>query len=127
MVEDNLSDVLLIREAITAAEIAADVHVVRDGQEATEFVDAADAGGDAPCPDIVLLDLNLPRKRGDAVLRYIRRSRTCRSVAVLIITSSDSVQDRELFTALGAMGYFHKPSDYDEFMKLGVLVRHLLA
>lgn len=103
------------------------MYVARNGDQATEFVDAADAGIGAPCPDLVLLDLNLPKKTGDAILRHIRNSRSCGEVAVLIVTTSNSNEDRRMLSALGATGYFHKPSAYEEFMKLGQIVKDLLA
>lgn len=117
----------LIREAIAIAGISAEVHVVHDGQEATRLFDAADADDHAPCPEVVLLDLNLPKKNGEEVLRHLRSSRSCRKAKVLIITSSDSEKDRQRTKELGAQGYFRKPSDYQEFMRLGPLVKDLLA
>jgi chemotaxis family two-component system response regulator Rcp1 len=126
VVEDNQADIFLIRQAIAAAEIVADFHVLSDGKKAIGFVDAVDADDGAPCPDVVLLDLNLPKKSGDEVLRHLRQSRRCSNARVLIITSSGSPKDRELADGLGATGYFCKPSDYDEFMKLGVIVKELL-
>lgn len=127
MVEDNAADVFLIRDAIRHAGVDGEVHVVRDGHKAIEFVDAADSDSSAPCPDVLLLDLNLPMKSGDEVLRHVRASGRCRHIPVVIVTSSDSEQDRESARALGATGYFRKPSNYDDFMKLGPLVRQFLA
>lgn len=127
VVEDSLPDLYLIREAIASAGIAADVDVAQDGHAAIEFVDAADAGDSSSRPDIVLLDLNLPKRNGDEVLRHLRNSRNCAAISVLIITSSDSDRDRKAVSALGAIGYFRKPSDYEEFMKLGAIVKALLG
>jgi len=124
LVEDSRSDVFLVEEAIRAAELNAELHVVDDGQKATEFFDAADAAESQDCPDLVLLDLNLPKKDGAEVLRHLRNSRTCKNAPVLIVTSSSSPRDREL--ARDANGYFTKPNDLDEFMKLGPLIRELL-
>jgi len=125
-VEDSKADLFLIREAIAAAKVDAAVVVVNDGHQATEFVDQADRGEGAPCPDLILLDLNLPKKDGIEVLRHIRDSAVCKNALVLVVTSSDSASDREAVKALGFNGYFRKPSVYAEFMKLGPMIRELL-
>ena len=117
----------LIREALAAAGVDADVFVVHDGQQATEFFDKSDSDNEAPCPDLVLLDLNLPKESGEDVLRHMRNSRTCKDALVLIVTSSDSAKEREATRVLGARGYFRKPSEYAEFMKLGPIVSELLT
>jgi CheY-like chemotaxis protein len=127
IVEDSKADIFLIREAIAAAKIKADVQEIHDGHQAVHFIDAADREPDALCPDLILLDLNLPKKDGTAVLRHIRDSNACRNARVLIVSSSDSASDREAIVALGVDGYFRKPSVYAEFLKLGVIVRELLA
>ena len=127
IVEDNLGDVFLIREALSDAKVNATLEVVNDGHDATAFVDAADKDESLPCPDLIILDLNLPRKSGDEVLKHLRESPRCREALVLIVTTSDSPRDRDLVQRLGADAYFRKPSDYDEFMKLGQVIQSLLA
>lgn len=116
----------LIRKAIAGAQVNADLHFASDGDAATQFFDSADADANAPCPTLVLLDLNLPKKNGDDVLRHLRASRRCGKAAVLIVSSSDAISDRQTVADLGVSGYFRKPSDYHEFMKLGDLVNRLL-
>lgn len=127
VVEDSKTDVFLIRKAIANAQVNADLYFVSDGDAATQFFDSADADASAPCPTLVLLDLNLPKKNGDDVLRHLRGSRRCRNAAVLIVSSSDAVRDRQGVAALGVSGYFRKPADYYDFMKLGDLVKTLLG
>jgi DNA-binding response OmpR family regulator len=126
-VEDNAADVFLIRKAIDPSAVCADLHVVHDGQSAMQFFDAADADASAPCPDLVLLDLNLPRKNGDEILKHLRRSSRCRRAPVLVMTSSDSARDRELLVEFGVSDYFRKPSDFAGFMKLGDVVERTLG
>jgi two-component system, chemotaxis family, response regulator Rcp1 len=125
--EDSKADLFLIRQAIAAAHIDAAVSVVNDGHQAVEFIDTVEAGAGLPCPDLVLLDLNLPKKDGIEVLRYMRNSASCKNAMVLVVTSSDSARDREAVKALGFNGYFRKPSVYAEFMKLGPIIRDLLG
>jgi len=79
------------------------------------------------CPALVILDINLPKKHGGQVLQHMRSTRRCADALVLVVTSSDSARDRESMAKLGANGYFRKPSDYEQFMKLGGLVRNLLG
>jgi len=78
-------------------------------------------------PCLVLLDLNLPKKNGEAVLKHLRGSANCRHALVLIVTSSDAIHERKALALLGVSGYFHKPTEYAEFMKLGPVVEKLLA
>ena len=92
-----------------------------------KFFEQADADAGAACPDIILLDINMPRYKGGDILRNLRASARCKDALVLIVTSSDSQRDREDMEAFGANGYFRKPSEFSEFMKLGPLVRDLLA
>lgn len=124
--EDSSADAFLIREASEQAAFCADLHFVQNGAQAMQFIDIAERGESTFYLDLVLLDLNLPKKSGVEVLRHIRNSTRCRSAAVLVVTSSDSARDREQVEALGADGYFRKPSDYAEFMKLGMIVRDIL-
>jgi chemotaxis family two-component system response regulator Rcp1 len=126
VVEDSKTDVFLIREAVANAQVKADLHFVSDGDAAIQFFDSADADANAPCAALVVLDLNLPKKSGHEVLRHLRSSRKCGNAPVLIVSSSDAVDDRQRIAGLGVNGYFRKPSDYYDFMKLGDLVKKLL-
>lgn len=125
MVEDNRADIFLIQEALETAAVDAELHIVQDGAAAMAFLDAAEAGM-GPCPNLVLLDLNLPKRSGTEVLEYLRQMTKCRDIRVLIVTSSDSEYDRAAVRKLGANGYFRKPSELDEFLKLGSVVKELL-
>jgi len=127
LVEDNRADVFLLQEAMELADVPADLHVVTDGERALGFIDEADNDYDAPCPSLVILDLNLPKKTGNEVLHYLRQSRKCRSARVLIVTSSDSEQDRASTAKLGADAYFRKPSGYDDYMRIGEIVKEMLT
>jgi len=73
-----------------------------------------------------LLDLNLPKKPGIEVLRYLRRSRRCANSLVLVVSSSDSEKDRAEAANVGANGYFRKPSAYEAYIRIGEVVQGLL-
>jgi DNA-binding response OmpR family regulator len=127
VVEDNDSDVFLIREALTATGMSLSVHLAKDGEQAVHFLDEAENSADAPCPALVVLDINLPKVQGADVLRHMRELARCEKTKVLVVSTSDSTQDRSKMMKLGANGYFRKPSQYDEFMKLSDVVKALLA
>ena len=76
--------------------------------------------------DLVLLDLNLPKIPGEDILKRLRSIARYRNTPVLIVTSSDSPREREAVTQFGIAGYFRKPSEYSEFLQLGVLVKKAL-
>jgi len=123
-VEDSRADAWLIRLALTKANIDADIVVIEDGEKAIRFFES-EAETTVSCPDLILLDINLPRFKGKDVLCRIRAGRCC-ATPVLVVTSSNSPADRDAMRENGAQDYFRKPSDLAEFMTLGDLVRDLL-
>ena len=127
LVEDNPADVELVEEALAEAALDCVLLVVRDGLQAIKLVERLNADASQRCPDVVLLDLNLPNVTGEAVLSHLRSSARWRAAKVLIISSSNAAADRERTMKLGASDYFHKPSNLEQFMKLGPRVRALLA
>jgi DNA-binding response OmpR family regulator len=126
VIEDNPPDVLLVEEALFEHRLDVDMKTLRDGEEAIRFIRTVDADEALPCPALFLLDLNIPTRNGKEVLKEIRRSKRCATTPVVIITSSNSLQDRQTTKSLGANYYFCKPADYDAFMKLGEIVEKLL-
>lgn len=100
--------------------------MIGNGDDAGVFFDALDADAQKPCPDLIILDLNLPARNGQEILEHLRRIEKCKDIPVIIVTSSDSARDRRVTRALGATDYFCKSSDYDEFLKLGLLVKKFL-
>ena len=114
-----------MREAIRMEDLPLEVHVAPDGQQAIEFITKAETDPDAPCPRLVLLDLNLPKVDGFDILRRLRASQKFKTIPVLIVSSSDSPTDRSRAAELGA-GYFRKPPSYEEFLKLGAVLKQLL-
>ena len=124
LVEDNPADVFLVREALREESLDCELAVVDDGEQAIQFFERVDASSE-PAPDLLLLDLNVPRIGGEQVLERLRQSRSCAGIAVVVMTSSDSPHDRKRAVDLGAAEYFRKPANLDEFMALGKLVRRL--
>jgi CheY-like chemotaxis protein len=127
IIEDNPADVYLIRAALETPNIQADLYIAKDGEQAIRFFDDADSDDAAPCPSLIILDINLPRKQGGEVLQHMRQSRRCSGALVIAASTSDSMQDREAMRKLGVNAYFRKPSDYAAFMKLGDVVLELLG
>jgi len=126
LVEDAEADVYLVREALDHCGLRYELSVLNDGEKAIDFVDNVDRDEGVPTPHLVLLDMNLPKWSGGQVLERVRRSARFGDVPVVILTSSDSPQDKAAAARLQATLYFRKPSNLDEFMKLGRQVRELL-
>ena len=125
LVEDSPPDVYLIREALRRENLEVDLKVAEDGEEAAQWLLNLELS-DKPWPKLVLLDLNTPRCEGKEVLQKIKGAPWGCSIPVIVITSSNSPADREDAFRLGASWYFRKPSDLNEFMEIGGVVRHLL-
>ena len=125
LAEDNLPDALLVREAIKMENLPLEVYIAPDGERTIDLIVKAENDPDAACPHVLLLDINLPRIDGFEVLRRIRASGKFKDLPVLMVTSSDSPADRREAAKLGA-GYFRKPVTYDEFVKIGAVLRRLL-
>lgn len=116
LVEDNPGDVRLTREAFEDGGIDNTLHVATDGVEALDFLHRRGEYEDAPRPDIVLLDLNLPRKDGDEVLDEIRDDPTLERIPVIILTSSRAEEDVARSYDLRANAFLTKPVDPSEFI-----------
>ena len=118
LVEDNPGDVDLIRDSLQTATPRLDITVVGDGAEAVDYLFHRHQYSDdidAPLPDFVLLDLNLPKLSGHEVLKEARKSTDLRTLPIIIITSSDSQPDIVMSYALGANCYVTKPGELDAF------------
>ena len=126
VVEDNPADVYLIKEALRAHGLLFDLKWMPDGEQAiAEFTGMH--SGTAPTPDLILLDLNLPRVDGKEVLSRIRQNPSLRNTLVAILTSSDSPSDRRDTHALGANCYIRKPPTLDEFLTIGGVIKELVS
>lgn len=117
LVEDNPADVLLTRSAFEDFRITNTLHVVEDGVEAMEFVRRAGAFSEAPRPDLIMLDLNLPRKNGREVLAEIKADPTLRTIPVVVLTTSGAEQDILQAYDLHANSYIVKPVGFAKFVE----------
>lgn len=118
LVEDNPGDVRLTREAFREAHINNDLHVVRDGEAALDFLHQRGDHADAPRPSLVLLDLNLPRVSGMDVLEEAKSDPVLRRIPVVVLTSSEAEEDIVESYENHSNAYLTKPIDPDEFVTL---------
>jgi chemotaxis family two-component system response regulator Rcp1 len=130
LAEDNPGDVLLFREALSSCQLKCNVVVAADGQKAIALLGDEAAGtppeGPGWRPDLIVLDVNLPKYNGDAVLSHVRRQPWLKGVPVLMLTSSASPADRAAAIDLGANLYLQKSSDLDELLDVGKIVEAIL-
>lgn len=118
LVEDNPGDVRLTQEALKNYKVQNNLHVATDGEEAMAFLRRQGKYGNAPRPDIILLDLNLPKKDGREVLAEIKSDPNLKAIPVVIITSSEAEQDVVKSYNLNANCYVTKPVNLDQFIKV---------
>ena len=118
LVEDNPGDVRLTREALKEGKIRNNLNVARDGVEALAFLRREGVHADAPRPDVILLDLNLPRKDGREVLTEVKNDPSLRQIPVVILTSSQAEEDICRAYDLHANCYISKPVDLDQFIRV---------
>jgi two-component system, chemotaxis family, response regulator Rcp1 len=118
LVEDSPGDARLTREALRDANRSVHLHVVCDGVEAMEFLRREGAHGNAPRPDLILLDLNLPRMDGREVLSLVKADPNLKTIPTIILTTSESEADVTTSYQLHANCYLSKPVQLDEFESL---------
>lgn len=116
LVEDNPADVRLTREALKDGKVLNTLHVVGDGEQAMAYLRKEGPYAGEPTPDVILLDLNLPRKDGREVLTEVKGDRTLRRIPVIVLTTSEAEQDVLRTYDLHANCYITKPVDLDHFI-----------
>jgi two-component system, chemotaxis family, response regulator Rcp1 len=126
LAEDNPGDVLLLREALVNSAITCDLIVADDGQKAMALLKTV-AADTSRLPDLIILDVNLPKHNGGEVLANIRSDSAFAEVPVLMLTSSASPADQATASRLGANLYIQKPSDLDAFLGLGRVIASILT
>ncbi len=118
LVEDDPGDVLLTKEAFSDNKVRNHLNIVSDGEEATAYLRRQGEHERAPRPDLILLDLNLPRKDGREVLKDIKADPDLRSIPVVVLTTSEADEDILNSYDLHANAYVTKPVDFDSFIRI---------
>jgi len=116
LVEDNEGDILLTKEALEDARIYINLSVVKDGKEAMDFLGKKDKYVDADLPDILLLDVNLPKKNGHEVLKYVKEDENLKHIPVIMLTTSSSQRDINLSYNNYANCFITKPVEANDFL-----------
>lgn len=116
LVEDNPGDVMLTKHALADAKVANNLYVANDGMEGLNFLRKQGKFADAPRPDLILTDLNMPRMDGHEMIAEIKQDPALRAIPVVILTSSEAEKDIVKTYDLGANCYVTKPVDLDQFM-----------
>jgi CheY-like chemotaxis protein len=116
LVEDNAGDVLLIKEAFEEARIINEISTVGNGEAAIHFLEKTEPYQNADRPDLILLDINMPRKNGIEVLDHIKNSKELKQIPVIMLTTSSD--DKDILTSYQSHAncYITKPVDVDDFM-----------
>ena len=126
LAEDREDDVLLLRKAFARANLLNPVHIVRDGAEAVAYLTGEGKyanRAEFPLPDLLLLDLEMPKLNGFEVLTWIRQQPLLRALRVVVLTSSDRIQDVNLAYQLGANSFIVKPMDFEQFVEVSRAVK----
>ncbi len=123
LVEDNESDIYLIRRALSEADFPHVLTVLSDGAEARAFLEREGVTTEDPLPEIVLLDMNLPRVNGSALVELFRDRPALQNIPVVLLSSSQAPQDLARADELRRGIYFVKPSDLESFMDIGRRVK----
>ena len=118
LVEDNEDDVVLTQQGLRYGNILNNLHVARDGVEAMQFVRGEPPFEGMPRPDLILLDLNLPRKDGRDVLIELKNDEKLRTIPVVVLTTSQEEEDIEQVYRLYANSFLTKPVDFDSFVDM---------
>jgi CheY-like chemotaxis protein len=118
LVEDDPGDVVLIREAFEFNKVHNALHHVSDGVDALDFLNRRNGHEQASRPDLILLDLNLPRKDGREVLEEIKADQNLRTIPVVVLTTSEAEEDILRSYHLHANAYVTKPVDFDRFIEV---------
>lgn len=118
LVEDDPGDVLLTQEAFELNKVRNKLHIVNDGEQAMRFLRHEGEYAGSARPDLILLDLNLPRKDGREVLEEIKADPELRSIPVVVLTTSEAEEDIVRSYKLHANAYVSKPVDFDQFIRV---------
>ena len=118
LVEDNPGDARLCQEALKESKILNNLHIAKDGQEALDFIFKIGEYQDVPTPDLIILDLNLPKVHGKDVLRQVKENENTKKIPVVVLSSSKAEEDIIKSYELHANSYITKPLDFNQFIEI---------
>jgi CheY-like chemotaxis protein len=127
LAEDREDDILLVQRAFTKGEVSNPLFVVRDGDEAISYLSGIGKFGNRaeyPLPDLLLLDLKMPRVDGFEVLRWVRQQPGFSSLRVVVLTASDQIRDVNTAYRLGANSFMVKPTDFENVIEMAKTLRN---
>ncbi|HVW79948.1 MAG TPA: response regulator [Mycobacteriales bacterium] len=127
LVEDDPGDVAITREAFEENKVQNRLHVVNNGVDAMAFLRKEGRFADAPTPDLVMLDLNLPRMDGREVLAAVKADESLRSIPVVVLTTSELAEDVTTSYSLHANAYVTKPVDFERFIAVVRQIDHFFV
>ena len=125
LVEDQEDDIFLIRKAFKKAAVLNPIHVVRDGEEAIEYLSGEgrfENRAEHPLPELILLDLKMPRRDGFQVLQWIRQQEGFSEIPVVVLTSSEQIWEINMAYSMGANSFLVKPGDFEDYKSLAAVV-----
>jgi CheY-like chemotaxis protein len=125
VVEDNPADAYILRKVLQETGLRVTVDHIQDGEEALDFFLRQGKYSAAQRPDVVILDLNLPRINGDEVLRRVRLHPDLRDLPVIVLSTSDTAEDRQKMVALGVAYYFVKSGDLSVYLAVGRAIQEM--
>ena len=126
LVEDNAADIYLFQQALVRAGLTFDLTVIKDGGDALAFAKSDGKNCESRVPDLVVLDLNLPKIGGCEVLEALRQNADLSNLTVAVMTSSEASRDYEKCVELGVSRYITKPLELEDFLRIGEVVKQVL-
>lgn len=126
LAEDNPADQRLLMEALRHHDLEHELHVIANGEDALQAVQAV-GQGTLPCPDLLILDLGLPRVDGMEVLQEFRAHQHCKTTPVLVLTSSSSPAQRLRAERLAGVHFMEKPLELDAYLSIGEMIRRFVG
>jgi two-component system, chemotaxis family, response regulator Rcp1 len=122
LVDDNPTDLMIMAEAFKSTQLKPILHAAKNGEDAMAFLRHAHGHVDDPRPDLIILDLNMPRKNGHEVIAEIKSDPVLQRIPVIILTSSLAQEDIDRAYAEHANCYIRKPTDFEDFEKVMALI-----
>lgn len=124
--EDRPEDVELVRMALKEHRVPCILHVIRDGAKAIELINSLDSDPNAPVLDLCLVDMHLPKRGGEDILKRLRSTEHYAQTRVIVMSGINTPHVAEVAAKHAALAFFQKPSTLDEYLRLGSIVRDLL-